>query len=220
MQKMTTALREQGGLKRKPEGLKYRKHYIKKYDVELLKNISRQEHGRLVSQLALRVARSLERERQRTGVAMNARNPKIEINEILPHNELAEIALLENLLFRPAKVGLAISIVSPKDIYSRLRANVYQRIIEFHESGRAWNGVTLEDSFKSNEHHLKYRDFFDELLPWTGETVGHNARIIKEYSDQRKLIAATYQANNDLFNAIGVDAVRATLEQVLEEVAQ
>lgn len=28
MQKMTTALREQGGLKQKPEGLKYRKHYI------------------------------------------------------------------------------------------------------------------------------------------------------------------------------------------------
>lgn len=144
---------------------------------------------------------------------------RIEINEILPHNELAETAVIENLIFRPVKVGLAIAIVSSEDFYSMMRAKVYARTIEFHEAGRVWNGVTLEDSFRSDPTFIKYRDFFDELRPFTGELVCHNARIIKDCSGQRKLIAATYKANTDLFNAVGVDAVRATLEQALKEVA-
>ena len=150
---------------------------------------------------------------------MNAKTSRIEINEILPHNDLAEKSLIENLIFRPSKTGSVKAIVTPDDFYSMMRSKVYARIIEFDEAGRAWNGVTLEDSFQNDPHFMKYRDFFDGLLPFTGELAGHNARIIKECADERKLIAATYQANTDLFNAVGVDAVRTTLERALKGVA-
>ena len=150
---------------------------------------------------------------------MNLETSRIEINELLPSNELAERSLIENLIFRPGKVGLAQTIVTPDDFYSKMRSKVYSRIIEFHEDGRAWNWVTLEKSFQNDSNFKKYQDFFDDLFPFTGEIVGHTARIIKECADQRKLIAATYKANEDLFNAVGVDAVRATLEQALKEVA-
>lgn len=150
---------------------------------------------------------------------LNNTTARIEINQVLPHNSKAEKELIENLIFRPAKIGFAMSMVEPSDFYSMLRGQVYERIIDFHKAGRAFNGITLEDSFQGDENYLRYRDFFDELLPWTGETVGHNARIIKECSNQRKLIAATYQANADLFNSVGVDVVKENLELVLAEVA-
>ena len=150
---------------------------------------------------------------------MSTKTSRIEINEILPHNDLAEKSLIENLLFRPRKVGMAKTIVTPKDFYSMMRAKVYARIIEFHEAGRAWNWVTLNNSFQNDPHVIKYQDFFDELLPWTGELIIHSAQIIKDCADERKLIAATYQANTELFNAVGIEAVRTTLEQALKEVA-
>ena len=150
---------------------------------------------------------------------MNANTRRIEISDTLPQNELAEKSLIENLIFRPENVDLAVSIVIADDFYSILRANVYQRILKFHEAGRVWNGVTLEDSFRSDPNFIKYRDFFDELRPFTGDLVGHNAKIIKECADERKLIEATYKANTDLFNAVGVAAVKAALEQALKEVA-
>lgn len=150
---------------------------------------------------------------------MNPITPRVEINQTLPHNELAETSLIENLIFCPAKTERAKTIVGPDDFYSLMRSKVYARIIEFHEAGRAWNGVTLEQSFQNEPNFIKYRDYFDDLIPFIGELVGHNARIIKECSDERKLIAATYQANTDLFNAVGVDAARTTLEQALREVA-
>lgn len=149
---------------------------------------------------------------------MNLETSRIEINEILPNNKFAEFSLIENLIFRPAKTGLAKKIVTPEDFYSVMRSKVYRRIIEFHTVGRFWNGITLENSFRSDLHFVKYRDFFDELLPWTGEQVIHNAKIIKECADERKLIAATYKANTDLFNTAGLDAARNTLEQALEKV--
>ena len=85
-----------------------------------------------------------------------------------------------------------------------MRSKVYMRIIEFHEAGRAWNLTTLEDSFRNDPYFIKYRDFFDELLPWTGELVIHNAKIIKECSDERKLIAAT--ALSSLLCGVGASA--------------
>lgn len=143
----------------------------------------------------------------------------IEIHEPLPHNKEAEKKLIENLIFNPGNVPLVTSIVSPEDFYSRLRSQVYDRILSFYNAGRAWNGFTLEDSFQNDPNYLRYRDFFDDLLPWTGETASHNARIIKECSNQRKLIAATYEANLDLLNSVGIDVVKANLELVLSEVA-
>lgn len=150
---------------------------------------------------------------------MNTKSSRIEIHEILPNNELAEKSLIENLIFCPSKTESVKKIVIPDDFYSMMRSKIYARIIEFHKAGRSWNLVTLENSFRNDPHLMKYRDFFDELLPFTGELAGQNARIIKECADERKLIAATYQANMDLFNAVGVGSVRVTLEQALIEVA-
>ena len=143
---------------------------------------------------------------------------RIEFQELLPHNSKAEKELLENLIFRPDKVDLASGIVSPEHFYSRLRSQVYKRIMEFHETGCAWNQITLEDSFRGDPYFIKYRDFFDSLLPWTGERVGPTAQIINDCSNHRKLIAATYQANTDLFGYVGIGAIKANLLKVLKEV--
>ena len=143
---------------------------------------------------------------------------RIEIQELLPHNSKAEIEFLENLIFRPDKVDLASGKVSPEDFYSRLRGQVYERILEFHEDGCTWNLITLEDSFRDDPNFIQYRDFFDSLLPWTGERVGPTAKIINDCSSRRKLIAATYQANTDLFGYVGIGAVKANLQKALKGV--
>ncbi len=144
---------------------------------------------------------------------------RIEIQELLPHNSDAEIELIENLIFRPDKVDLASGIVAPEDFYSRLRSQVYERILEFHITGCAWNLITLEDSFRGDPNSIKYRDFFDSLLPYIGERVGPTAQIIKECADRRKLIAATNQANSDLFGFVGISVINANLHKVFKEVA-
>lgn len=144
---------------------------------------------------------------------------KIEFNENRPPCNLeAETGLIENLIFRPEKVALAASIVRASDYYSQLRGNVFQRIVEFYEAERVWNLTVLRDSFQGDPSSSKYRDFFDDLKPWMGELVLHNARLIKDCSDARKLIAATGTANLDLFNGTGVAEVSATLRHVLSEV--
>lgn len=45
----------------------YKSNYTRKYDLEIIKKISRQDQTGLVSRLALRVARSMERERRNGG---------------------------------------------------------------------------------------------------------------------------------------------------------
>lgn len=147
--------------------------------------------------------------------------PQIQFNENRPpFNPQAETELLENLISNPAKVGLAVSIVKQEDFYSRLRANVYQRILDLHKAGGEWNLTTLADSFQGDPNFLKYRDFFDDLRPWTGELVIYNAQLIKDCSNARKLLWATYQANLDIYAGVGFENVRADLEAVLREVGQ
>lgn len=144
---------------------------------------------------------------------------RIEIQELPPHNSNAEKELIENLIFRPDKVDLASGIVSSEDFYSHLRSQVYERILEFHKAGCAWNLITLEDSFRGDPNFIKYRDFFDSLLPWTGERVGSTSQIVKDCSNCRKLITATYQANTDLFGYVDIGVVKGNLHKVLKEVA-
>ena len=137
----------------------------------------------------------------------------------LPHNEEAETAIIENICFSPQKIKLAASLVDPLDFYSTLHRKIFGQILEFHREGKAWNLSTLKDSFIGDRKCRKISLLIDDLMPRTSNLVGHNARLIRECSDARWLIAHLYEETANLFAGVNVGRVKARLKAVLEEVA-
>ena len=62
MQKMTTASRERGGMKQKNGEINFSRLYHRKYDLQLIRKIAAQNSDPIISGLARRVVKSLERE--------------------------------------------------------------------------------------------------------------------------------------------------------------
>jgi len=70
MQKMKTASRRRGGMKQERKEINPPPYYHRPADLQLLKRIAGQGHHPLISAIARRVARSLEREQRRNGGAI------------------------------------------------------------------------------------------------------------------------------------------------------
>lgn len=126
-------------------------------------------------------------------------------NRFLPHNDEAEIELL-NGIFAGADAGdlapveKARRIIGPADFYRRGGGLIFGRILEFHEAGRAFNMSLIENSFEGDPAHDGISHLFDQLLPITGQTVVHFSKIVLELSIRRTLIAAAGKALEDFFS--------------------
>jgi len=133
---------------------------------------------------------------------------RIEINYSFPADPEAEIGVLEACLANNVSVDMARKIIAPEDFSRRAGAEIFKRMLEFRDGGRPFTLCLIDKSFERNSEYEKFRDVFDSLLPVTGETVSHFSRIVKEMSNRRRLIAATCEANEGLFNmACGVDEI-------------
>jgi len=157
------------------------------------------------------------------GQSRNPNNHKIEIDHLLPHDGGAEISLIEGLVAGevqgdPTPLERARAIVSPDDFYRRGGGWVYGRMLELRQAMRPFTLSTLESSFENDPDFPRYRDLFDSLNPITGQAVSHFARIVLEYSIRRKLIDATCQANEKLFDqAVSVLEILGKLKTAINE---
>ena len=133
------------------------------------------------------------------------RNPKIEFDRLLPHDEEAELAVLAACIAGESQADATVlerarEIICPGDFYRRAGGRVFGRMLQFRDAGRPFTLSALEASFESDLDFPKYQDLFDSLEPVTAQTAGHFAKIILENSLRRALIAATCHAHEKFFD--------------------
>ena len=131
--------------------------------------------------------------------------------KILPHDFDSEQGLLA-ACFCPGALDKIKSMVSSDDFYSSSAKLIFQKMEEFHKSGREFT-ISLVD--QALQDHSKYEDIrraLDVLVPITAAVAPHFASIVRELSDRRRAIRASYSVYENLFDLSNpIDQVRGFL---------
>ena len=145
-------------------------------------------------------------------------------DRLLPHDFDSEQGLLASA-FCPRAMNKIEDMVSSDDFYSSSAKLIFQKMEEFHKSGREFTISLVDQSLESHPQYPNARRALDVLVPITAEVAPHFARIVRELSDRRRAIKASYSVFEDLFDVSNpVDQVRGFLRVqvpgLLTEVSQ
>ena len=146
------------------------------------------------------------------------------IDRILPHDYGAEEGLLA-AAFCPDALDKINGFVSADDFYSGSGKLIFEKMTEFHASGRSFTIYIIDQALQDHPQYEGIRRALDVLVPITAEVVPHFARIVRELADRRRCIRASCSVYEDLFDLSNpVDQVRGFLRLqvpgLLTEVAQ
>jgi len=113
----------------------------------------------------------------------------VEFHEILPMNDEAELALLNQLLSGPEAVDRVRKFITPED-FRRLGARqFFERICEFRDSGRDFTPSLILASFQRDPNFERFEDMFFKICDvYTGGFARGFANILIENSIRRELI--------------------------------
>ena len=145
-------------------------------------------------------------------------------DRLLPHDNDAEQGLLA-ACFCPGAMDKIKGMVSAEDFYSLSAGLIFEKMMEFHASGRAFTLSIIDQCFVNHE---KYDDIclaLDSLRPSTNTVAINLAEIVRELADRRRAIMASYSVYESLFDlSKPVDQVRGFLRVqvpgLLTEVSQ
>ncbi len=116
------------------------------------------------------------------------------IEEALPpHDREAEICTLGSMILDREVIGDTLLILNPDDFYSSSHREIYERMIALYEKGSEVDLIILKDDFVRSEileriGGMDYVISLAEAVP-TSANAGHYARIVRDKSIQRRLIA-------------------------------
>lgn len=120
-------------------------------------------------------------------------------DRILPHDFDAETYLFE-ALFCPGGMGKVDGLITATDFYSETGKLIFQKLTEFHESGRGFTLSMIDQALEEHSVYTNIRRVLDMLIPVTAETATHFAKIVRELADRRRAIKASYEVLDGLFD--------------------
>ena len=144
--------------------------------------------------------------------------------KILPHDFDAEQGLLA-ACFCPGAMDKIKGMVSSADFYSSSAKLIFQKMTDFHESGREFTLSIIDQCFVNHEKYDAICLALDSLRPSTNTVAVNLAEIVREVADRRRAIRASYSVYESLFDLSNpVDQVRGFLRVqvpgLLTEVSQ
>lgn len=145
-------------------------------------------------------------------------------DKILPHDYDAEEGLLA-AAFCPDGMDRVKGLVSADDFYSGRGRLIFEKMMEFHESGRSFTISMVDQALEGHSQYVNICRVLDMLIPITSESATHFAKIVRELADRRRAIKACYEVFEGLFDlSRPVDHVRGFLRVevpgLLAEVSQ
>jgi len=73
-------------------------------------------------------------------------------------------------------------------------------MMEFHESGRGFTISMIDQALEGHSQYVNICRVLDMLIPITAETITYFAKIVRELADRRRVIKASGQVFDDLFD--------------------
>src|ERR1051325_5536300 len=116
------------------------------------------------------------------------------LSRTLPQNRHAERAVLGAVLLRNSALHEVVALTTAEDFYHPAHRLILTAMIDLDRLGRAIDPLTVADELKRREQLGKieggeaYRVALLDDVP-TAENVAHHARIVREQSTLRRLIA-------------------------------
>jgi replicative DNA helicase len=146
----------------------------------------------------------------------------ISLRKLPPHSDEAEKSVLGAILFDNDALNKVITVISPEDFYQPAHQKIYTRMLEMFDRSERIDLVTLSEALlKSGDLEIiggtpLLMDLM-ETTP-TATTVVHHARIVREKSVLRKLIAISTQLNLESYGeqVSSTDLLMRTEEQLMQ----
>jgi len=141
------------------------------------------------------------------------------LDRILPENQEAELALLGAIFAGPDGLEKARKIIKSEDFTRIVGRKIFACACEFADAGRPFNITAIDQSFEDDQNYYTYSDTLTELDTITTTVVTYYAKIVRENSLRRKLIAVTEYANRDCFSqAVSLTEITTNLALVCAEI--
>ncbi len=134
---------------------------------------------------------------------------------IPPHNLEAEQSLLGAMMLSEEAIVQSMEIVTSEDFYQVAHRSVFQALIDLYQAQKPCDPVTIQEELRSKNKltEMGGATYLSQLLNAvpTAANAEHYARIIKEKSILRRLIAVTNELNREAFEP------QAQAEPILDE---
>ena len=149
----------------------------------------------------------------------------ISLKKLPPHSDDAERSVLGSVLFDNDALTKIVSTVSSEDFYQSNHQKIYSRMLEMFDKNDRIDLVTLSEKLlKSGDLEIvggtSYLMDLMEATP-TSTTVVHHAKIIREKSTLRKLIAISTQINLESYSErVEVTDLLYKAEQLIMEIGE
>jgi replicative DNA helicase len=153
------------------------------------------------------------------------KNKDVHLKKLPPHSDSAEKSILGAILLDNDALNKIVSIIESIDFYSSAHQTIYARMLKLSDKNERIDLITLSEALlKSGDLEMiggpPYLMDVMESTP-TSETIIHHARIVKEKSTLRKLIAISYQLNIDAFGErVEVKDLLSRAEELLMEISE
>jgi replicative DNA helicase len=136
--------------------------------------------------------------------------PKFDPNQVPPHDEPRELALLGAILTNPRVIELVLDLVTPDDFYDKPRGVIFDAMLQVHKAGETVSRTTVMS-------WLKDRNLLEQVggpmaigrlateVPASGQAVEH-ARKIALKAKRRAFILDCYAAAAEAYGDVGDEA--------------
>jgi len=142
------------------------------------------------------------------------------MEKILPHNLEAEQSVLGGILIDNEAIIKVADFLSPADFYKGSHQKIYQAMLELYQNKEPIDILTLSSKLKEKNlleeiGGLSYLTSLTALVPATSH-IEHYAKIVREKSILRNLIATSYKIAQDCFEE--KKEIEILLDQIQQEV--
>ena len=145
--------------------------------------------------------------------------------KIPPHSLEAEQAVLASVLLNNDLMNDVVEILRADDFYQGAHRTLFSTMVDLYERGRAIDQLTLAESLNARgvANEVGGLSYLSELIhnvPTTANVVDY-ARLVKEKSILRSMIAVAQQITNSAFQGVGeVDDFLDKTEQAIFAIAE
>ncbi len=119
------------------------------------------------------------------------------LEELLPHDKFAEQAVLGSIIIRNSVMGVVLDALMPSDFFSPAHQRIFQAMLTLHQESTPLDELTIARWLNDQGQldPIGGPDYLLELAQNTPvpENVEHYARIVREKSQLRDIIAAAHE---------------------------
>lgn len=151
------------------------------------------------------------------------KNSDISLKKLPPHSDEAEKSVLGSVLFDNDALGKIVNLVKPEDFFQPANRKIMTRMLYMFDRNERIDLVTLSDALlKSGDLEIiggpPYLMDLMEVTPTATAIVSH-ARIVKEKSILRRLIAVTTMINLEAYGErVEVENLLSAASKVFDEI--